>query len=469
MVLWQVLCIPVLAQTFDRSAVSDKALKHFNDAIQAGDIGQQIKAYTLAVETDTAFAEAYYKRGLLYLKVENWELARQDFARLVRFALEPATLGGCYYYLAMCYQNLGDVENAYTSMTQGKRLRGATTKGAYKLITETNAQMARKLDPLTAGKPYLDSAVVYAEAWYRSYKYPRSVRNKLEELYRLDATRYRQKLAHAIFDRCKAIRDRNSEAFIDCMREAFQCDPQHIFAGEELAEALKRSGRFEEAVDTYVAYYEANQHEERYLEYAADILYWELKKPDAALEMYTRILQIDGVDSADYIQNRGHVYYHEGQWEQAVNDYLFALSRVTVFWHPKWLIDASFALHKSDDRAITGVLRQMETHADTYYDWLIIAYGYLRLDNAGELAEHALKEAERELSYRRDREVTLLQLCLLMQWQIRHGNKTESDKLADQALSLCVTEDPELVSRASDIMKTLGNEKMASRLQSCKP
>ena len=57
-------------------------------AENASDFEEAIRLYGLVIEREPDFWAAYYKRGVLYAILENYELALEDYNRLIELQME---------------------------------------------------------------------------------------------------------------------------------------------------------------------------------------------------------------------------------------------------------------------------------------------------------------------------------------------------------------------------------------------
>ena len=92
--------------------------------------------------------------GLAYVNMENWNEAKKNFETVVKFASEDAT---SWFYLAKCYENLGDLisaKNAYIKVIQLRPEYMDAYKNLCVLLIKNSdisevvkyAELARKID-----------------------------------------------------------------------------------------------------------------------------------------------------------------------------------------------------------------------------------------------------------------------------------------------------------------------------------
>lgn len=96
------ICYANRGQAYKHTDQFSKALEDYQNAL---------KEYSSAIESESENMGHYFNRAMIYLHLENWDLAIYDFNLLITiasqgFGVVAEYLGIAYFYRAFCYENL---------------------------------------------------------------------------------------------------------------------------------------------------------------------------------------------------------------------------------------------------------------------------------------------------------------------------------------------------------------------------
>ena len=88
-----------------------------------GDLEGAIEALTEAAElSTTGGTEALLRRGIIYFRQGDLELAKADFEKAIQFTMRGQN-ARAYFWLGLCYQTQGEVHQAVTEYTRALRVQ----------------------------------------------------------------------------------------------------------------------------------------------------------------------------------------------------------------------------------------------------------------------------------------------------------------------------------------------------------
>jgi tetratricopeptide (TPR) repeat protein len=107
-------------------------------SLQLGQQEQALEALKSAEELGPAVVEPHFQLGLLYMKLQQWKGAREEFEQVLK--LDPNN-AATYYQLSRTYQRLGETAKAQEMAKQAS------------LLTKTQREDAIKSQELRFGIP----------------------------------------------------------------------------------------------------------------------------------------------------------------------------------------------------------------------------------------------------------------------------------------------------------------------------
>ncbi|OPY75094.1 MAG: TPR repeat-containing protein YrrB [Syntrophorhabdus sp. PtaU1.Bin058] len=114
-----VLCIPSCS---DRKN-NETSAKEYSDSaysfVHAGNIQEAINLYTLAIEKDPEFIDAYYNRGIMYYFLKEYEKAIGDLNKVIEKRPDHVM---AYASRGSVYDKIGDQQKALSDFRKAAQL-----------------------------------------------------------------------------------------------------------------------------------------------------------------------------------------------------------------------------------------------------------------------------------------------------------------------------------------------------------
>ncbi|MBN1284681.1 MAG: tetratricopeptide repeat protein [Anaerolineae bacterium] len=291
------------------------------DYYRQGDYEKAIEMYTIALQLDAGFAEAYNGKGQAYAATERYESAIEDYTRAIE--LDPG-MAEAYNNRGIASRRLDDYTQAIEDYSQAITInpdfaeaynnRGYLyfVQGAYDQAIDDYTR-AIELAPGLANAYTSRGYAYYGRGDYRAAidDYTRAIE--------IDPG-----MAEAYTNRCRAYYrlGEYEPAVQDCTR-AIEIDPDQPIAYTSRARAYHTLAQYDQAVEDYT---HAIRLDSNLAEAYAGRGYTHYVQGDytSALYDYTRALEIDP-NLADVYLSRGYVHFDQGLYAEAIADYTRAL------------------------------------------------------------------------------------------------------------------------------------------------
>ena len=261
----------------------NQAVDYYNEAIDVEDIDEKIRLNSLAIELDPYFAKAYFNRGLVYRKKEEYEKAIQDYTKAIELDTEYAY---AYNNRGYVYDEIGDYDKA---------------------IVDYNR--AIKLDP-----NYIYAYNNRGLAYYSKKNYQQAIADynraiELDPNYAL-AYNNRGNAYDSIGEFEKAISDYS---------RALEIDREYASAYRNRGLTYYRHGDYELAIRDYDMVLKFRP-DHAYTYYDRGLAYRRLGEIKKAIRSYSKAIELKP-DYAEAYNNRGNCFDQDGDYDRAIMDY----------------------------------------------------------------------------------------------------------------------------------------------------
>ncbi|UII24951.1 hypothetical protein LVD15_16755 [Fulvivirga maritima] len=280
---WHIIALTFLLTLYNTlNAQNDINAQHFlskGHQFLSNNSEMAIEAFSRSIQLDSNFSEAFYQRGIAYLKQGEYENALHD----LQHANRSASINNSYIYTAFAFQGTGKLDSAKTFF--------------YRYISQHPQDTAAYFYVLTGTAPHetghfklqsLPDMSIELQSLHEKFQYYRYLK--------LDATDHQEQALAAINELIK-------------LRPSFFM--YYIYKGDELF-ALKR---YDEAIFMYnIAAMKKAEDDSIYFKRGKT--YQQLAKYDMAITDYEHAIEINA-KAGNYYAKKGECLKHLGYKEKA--------------------------------------------------------------------------------------------------------------------------------------------------------